>query len=69
MITAPCGGNLLSPVGAMELHHPLLQLTGLIRGEAEVADVVGPVFLRVVVSQLGLNGVGAQQSVSDEWAG
>lgn len=58
-----------SPVGAMQLHDPVLQLTGLIGREAEVADVVGAVLVLVEVSELSLRGVGAQQSVSDERAG
>ena len=53
----------------VQLHHSLLQLTCLVGREAEVADVVGAVFLRLVVSQLGLDGVGAKKGVSDEWAG
>lgn len=52
----------------MELHHPLLQLARLIGSKAEIADVVGAVVILVVVSQLGLNGVGAQEGVSDERA-
>lgn len=52
----------------MELHHPLLQLASLIGGKAEIADVVGAVVIVVVVPQLGLNGVGAQEGVSDERA-
>lgn len=52
----------------MELHHPLLQLAGLIRREAELADVVGAVVVVVVVPQLGLDGVGAQEGVGDERA-
>lgn len=52
----------------MELHHPLLQLTSLVGGKVEIADVVGAVVIVVVVSELGLNGVGAQEGVSDERA-
>lgn len=52
----------------MELHHPLLQLASLIGGEAEIADVVGAVVVVVVVPQLRLNAVGAQEGVSDERA-
>lgn len=55
-------------VVSMELHHPLLQLASLIGGEAEITDVVGTVVILVVVPQLGLNGVGAQEGVSDERA-
>lgn len=50
----------------VQLHHSLLQLTCLVGRKAEVADVVGAVFLRLVVSQFGLDGVGAQKGVSDE---
>lgn len=52
----------------MELHHPLLQLTSLIGGEAEIGDIVGAMVILVVVPQLCLNTVGAQEGVSDEWA-
>lgn len=55
-------------VVSMELHHPVLQLTCLIGSKAEIADVVRAVVVLVVVSQLGLNGVGAQEGVSDERA-
>lgn len=48
----------------MELHHPLLQLASLIGGKAEIADVVGAVVLVVVVPQLGLNSVRAQEGMS-----
>lgn len=58
-----------SPVGAMQLHDSVLQLAGLIGGKAEVADVVCAMLVLVVVSELSLDGVGTQQSVSDEWAG
>ena len=53
----------------VQLHHSLFQLTCLVGRKAEVADVVGAVFLRLVVSQFGLDGVGAQKGVSDKWAG
>lgn len=52
----------------MQLHHPLLQLSRLIGRKAEIADVVGTVLVVVVVPELGLDGVGAQQSVRDEGA-
>lgn len=55
-------------VVSMQLHHPFLQLAGLVGGEAEVADVVGAVVVVVVVAQLGLHGVGAQKGVGDERA-
>lgn len=53
----------------MQLHHSLLQLPRLVGGEAEVTDVVGAVLLGLVVAELGLDGVGAQQGVGDEGAG
>lgn len=53
-------------VVSMELHHPLLQLASLIGGKAEIADIVGAVVLLVVVPQLSLHSVGAQEGVSDE---
>lgn len=52
----------------MEFHHPLLQLTSLIGGKAEIADVVRAVVVVVIVPQLRLNSVGAQEGVSDERA-
>lgn len=58
-----------SPVGAMQFHDSVLQLTGLVGGKAEVADVVCAVLVLVVVSELSLHGVGTQQGVSDERAG
>lgn len=59
----------LSPVRLVQLHDPLLQLSGLVRGEAELTDVVAHMLLGIVVAQLGLHGVGAQQGVRDEGAG
>lgn len=53
----------------MELHDPLLQLSRLIGCEAEVADVVGAMVVGVIVSQLGLYGVGTQQGVGHEGTG
>lgn len=53
----------------MQLHDSVLQLTSLVRGEAEVTDIICAVLFLVVVSELSLYGVGAQQSVSDERAG
>lgn len=53
----------------MQLHDSVLQLAGLVRGEAEVADVVCAVLILVEVSELSLHGVGTQQSMSDERAG
>lgn len=53
----------------VQLHHPLLQLTGLVGGKAEVADIVGAMFLRLVVSQFSLDSVGTQKGVGDKRAG
>lgn len=55
-------------VVSMQLHHPLLQLTRLIGGKAEVADVVGAMVIMVVVAQLSLDGIGAQKGMCDERA-
>lgn len=52
----------------MELHHPLLQLASLIGGKAEINDIVGAMVLVVIVPQLSLNSVGAQEGMSDERA-
>lgn len=52
----------------MQLHDSLLQLAGLVGREVEVADVVGAVFFGLVVSELRLDGVGAQKGVGDERA-
>lgn len=52
----------------MEVHHPLLQLPGLVGGKAKVANVVGAVVVQVIVTQLSLDGVGAQEGVGDERA-
>ncbi len=53
----------------VQLHHSLLQLAGLVGRKAEVADVVGAMFLGLVVSQFSLDGVGAQKGVGDKRAG
>lgn len=53
----------------MQLHHSLLQLAGLVGGEVEVVDVVGAVLFGLVVSELSLDGVGAQKGVGDKRAG
>lgn len=55
-------------VVSMKLHHPLLQLSRLIGGKTEIADIVDAVLVVVVIPELGLNGVRAQQSVRDEGA-
>lgn len=59
----------LSPVCLVQLHDPLLQLSGLVRGKAELADIVAHVLLGIIVAQLSLHGVGAQQGMRDEGAG
>lgn len=52
-------GTLL-PVCLMQLHDPFLQLPGLVRGEAELADIVAHMLLSIIVAQLSLHGIGAQ---------
>ena len=59
----------LSPVRLVQLHDPLLQLSGLVWGEAELADIVAHMLLGVIVAQLSLHSVGAQQGMCDEGAG
>lgn len=59
----------LSPVGLVQLHHLLLQLLGLVWSELKVRDVVQAMFLRVVVTQLGLQGVRSQKCVCDKRTG
>lgn len=56
-------------VGAVQLHHLLLQLFGLPRGEPQLFGVVVAVELGVILSQLRQQGVGAQQRQGDERAG
>lgn len=53
----------------MQLHDPLLQLPGLVGGESEVTDVIAAMVVVVIVTELGLDGVGAHEGVSDEGAG
>lgn len=53
----------------MQLHDPLLQLPGLVRGEAELANVVAHMLLSIIVAQLSLYSVGAQQGMRDKGAG
>lgn len=50
----------------MELHHPFFQLTSLIGSKAEIADIVGAMVIMVVVPQLCLNSIRAQEGVSDK---
>lgn len=52
----------------MQLHHPLLQLPRLVGGEAKVANIVGAMVVVVVVAELCLHAVGAQQGLCDEGA-
>lgn len=58
-----------SLVGLVELHDLLLQFFGLVGGEAQLADVVAGQLLWVVVSQLRLSRVGAQNGVGGKGAG
>lgn len=53
----------------MQLHDPLLQLPGLVWGEAELTDIVTYMLLSIVVAELSLHGIGAQQSMRDKGAG
>lgn len=61
-------GQAHSPVCLVQLHDPLLQLPGLVWGEAELTDIVAHVLLSVIVTQLSLHGIGAQQGVRDKGA-
>lgn len=65
----PAGCQAHLPVCLVQLHDPLLQLPGLVRGEAELTDIVAHVFLCIVVTQLSLHSIGAQQGMRDEGAG
>lgn len=53
----------------MKLHHSLLKLTRLVRGKAEVTNIVWAMFLWLIVSQFSLDSVGAQKGVGDKRAG
>ena len=53
----------------MQLHDPLLQLPGLVGGKTELTDIVAYMLLSIVVTQLSLHSVGAQQGMCDEGAG
>lgn len=53
----------------VQLDHFVLQLLGVVWREAELADVVAAVLIRVVVAELRLHSVGAQQGQRDERAG
>lgn len=57
-----------SLVRLVELHDLLFQFFGLVGGEAQLADVVASQLLWVVVSQLRLCRVGAQNSVGGKRA-
>lgn len=57
------------PVALVQLNHFVLQLFSVVGREAELADVVAAVLVGVVVAELRLHGVGAQQGQRDEGAG
>ena len=62
-------GALCLPVALVQLDHFVLQLLSVIRCEAKLADIVAAVLVGVVVAELRLHGVGAQQGQGDERAG
>lgn len=66
-----CLGGRLSPVRLVELGDLLQQLGVLLRGEAELLQVrkVVPVLVRVMVAQLRLRRVRAQQRVRHKRTG
>lgn len=53
----------------MQLHHLFLQLFVLSRGQAQILNIICPVELRVILSQLRLGRVGAQQGQCDKGTG
>lgn len=53
----------------MQLDHFIFQLLSVIWRKAKFADVVTAILVGVVVAELGLHGVGAQQGKRDEGAG
>lgn len=57
------------PVALVQLHNFILQFFRVVWSEVELTDVVAPTLLRIVVSQLGLHCVGAQQGKSHKGAG
>lgn len=57
------------PVRTMQLHHLVLQLFRLTRGYLHLLAIVVTMHLRVVLAQLRLQGIGAQESQRDEGAG
>ena len=50
----------------VKFHHSLLQLPCLVGGKAEIANIIWAMFLRLIVTQLSLDRVGAQKSVGDK---
>lgn len=56
------------PVALVQLDHFILQLFRVIRREAELADIVAAILIGIVVAELRLHGVGAQQGQRDERA-
>lgn len=57
------------PVALVQLDHLIFQLLSVIWRKAKFADVVTAILIGVVVAELGLHGVGAQQGKRDEGAG
>lgn len=57
------------PVCFMKLHNLLFQLFRLVRGQFKFTDIIWAVQIRIVVSQLGLDRVGTQQSQSRKGTG
>ena len=57
------------PVALVQLYHFVLQLFSVIWRKAKFANIVAAVLIGVVVAELWLHGVGAQQGQRDEWAG
>lgn len=58
-----------SPVCLVQFHDPLFQLPGLIGGKAKLADIIGHMFLSIIVTQLSLHSIGSQQGMRDKGAG
>lgn len=57
------------PVALVQLDHLIFQFFRVVWREAELADVIIPALIRVIVSKLWLDSVGAQQGQSDKGAG
>lgn len=55
-------------VVSMQLHHSLLQLPSLIGSETEIADIVQCMLVVIIVAELSLDRVGAQEGVGDKRA-